>query len=176
MKREMAVDPLPSVPAARLPSLRVAVLRTGAAVPFGLCSSVAAVAASHGGYFPTSWGWTALALLAVAALALVTEVRLRRREVVFLAALCGLAAWIGLSTLWARGAGAPVSELERALVYVAGALAFVLVVSRTTAPRFLAGLAFGIAGVCGYALAGRLFHDRIAAPDPAAVYRLSEPV
>src|SRR5690242_5376377 len=98
MKRGMAVDPLPSVPrdrAHRAPpgppaasqngglasvcsslgrqlGLREASLRAGAVVPFGLGSSVAAVAASHGGYFPTSWGWTALALLAVAAVALVT--------------------------------------------------------------------------------------------------------
>jgi len=57
----------------RRPSLRVAVSRERYQVlaVVGIAALVVGFAAAGGGYFPTVWGWTALALMGVAALALV---------------------------------------------------------------------------------------------------------
>src|SRR3990170_1473499 len=55
------------------PSLRVAVWRERFQVLafVGIAALVVGFAAAGGGYFPTAWGWTALGLMWVAALALV---------------------------------------------------------------------------------------------------------
>src|SRR5262249_36119569 len=127
----MAVDPAPAVAAGRLPGAREAAALATALVPGGLGASFAAVAVFHGRYFPTSWGWTSLAFLALAAVVLVLRPpRIDRRELAFIGALGALAAWIGLSALWSPSPGESISELERALVYAAGALTLLLCVSR----------------------------------------------
>ena len=81
-------------------------------------AAVVWIAASQGGYFPTSWGWSALALLAVLCTwvlaAGVTDAW--RFDSVFLLALAGLTAWVALSITWSRDPAQSVLELERWLV------------------------------------------------------------
>ena len=60
--------------------------------------AVVGVAAAGGGYFPTAWGLTTLAFLALAAAALVRpRPALAALDRLFLAALAGLAGWTALS-------------------------------------------------------------------------------
>lgn len=65
----------------------------------GIAALVAGFAAAGGGYFPTAWGWTALAPMWVAALALVLSpaIELTRLELGALAGWTALAAWTWLS-------------------------------------------------------------------------------
>ena len=60
--------------------------------------AVAGLGAAAGGYFPTSWGWTALAFLWVTALALALRrtVELGISDLVFFGALTLFAGWIWL--------------------------------------------------------------------------------
>jgi O-Antigen ligase len=126
------------------------VLGIGLAVPLG---------AADGGYFPVAWGWAALPLAWVAGVALVLrrQIRVSRLEALFLVALGLLTVWIGLSILWSADVSQSVLELERTLVYLAGALAVVVALDRRAASGLVAGLAMGIAGICAYSLATRLF-------------------
>src|SRR6185312_1339218 len=71
----------------------------GLAIGLAACLSVGGVGFANGGYFPVAWGWSSLALLALAAVALIVgvSVELGPLDRLFLAALAGLAAWIALS-------------------------------------------------------------------------------
>lgn len=135
------------------------------------------LAASQGGYFPTSWGWAALALAWVAGLGLLLrQTRLGGREAAAVGALLLFVGWIALSTMWSQSIPGTVLEVERALVYVAGLLAVLLVASRRSVPNLLAGVALGSIGISCYSLATRLFPESLGAFDPIAGYRLSQPV
>ncbi len=164
----------------RRPSLRVALSRDGfRALAFvGIAALVVGFAAAGGGYFETSWGWSALLLLWGAALALVLgrAPSLTRAQAVAFVALAGLLIWILASSAWTPSAGEPVREAERLLVYVSAALAFPLIVRRRGAAALLGGLLAGITAVAIYALATRLFPDRLGTFDAIAGYRLSEPL
>ncbi len=141
-------------------------------------ATAAGVAWVNGGYFATSWGWTALVLLAVAAVALVRgrTRALTRADGIFVGALAALLGWTALSALWSRSVPATVLEVERSLVYVAAALALVVVTRRETAGRVLAGALAGITAVSGYALSTRLFPEQLGSLDPVAGYRLADPL
>jgi O-Antigen ligase len=152
--------------------------RLMAAMPAVLAfASVGGLAADNGGYFPTAWGWSALGLFLMSAVALVagSSASLTRLELLFLAALAAFAGWIAVSLAWS-GTPDTVLEIERALVYVAGTLAVLLVVRRRTVPNFLGGILAAIVLVSGYGLATRLLPDRLGAFDPVAVSRLSQPL
>ena len=112
------------------------------------------LAATNGGYFPTSWGWAALVPLwvSVLALSLAAEVRLSRLELAFLAALAALAGWILLSTLWTSSPTATVLEAERALVYPAGVLAALLLPRRASASPHLGRARAALPIDCAYPL------------------------
>jgi len=116
---------------------------------FALTSiTIAWLAASRGGYFPTSWGWAALALAWMAALGLLLrQTRLGGREAAAVGALLLFVGWIALSTMWSQSTPGTVLEVERALVYVAGLLAALLVASRRSVPNLLAGVALGSIGI-----------------------------
>jgi O-antigen ligase len=146
------------------------------ALGFGLVLGI--LAASHGGYFATSWGWSTLVLAwgAVMALLLRNGISLSSAEVVLLAAACAFVAWLGLSILWSSARPETVDELERVLVYLCGLAALLLVVRRSSVAQLLAGTTVAIALVSAYALATRLFPDRVGTFDSIAGYRLSEPV
>ena len=65
---------------------------------------MAAPAAAHGAYFPTAWGWMALAFGWVAFLALLLHgrPRLSGLEWTMLGGLASLTVWIALSALWSE--------------------------------------------------------------------------
>ena len=134
--------------------------------------------ASDGGYFPPAWGWSTLALSWVVAAALVlrAEIRLGRLALAQLAGLAGLVAWTFLSALWATATDPPMLEGERTLLYLSGALAFLLVAGSTSTQALLTGAWAAIVLVCGYGLLTRLLPERLGVFDPIAGYRLSEPL
>jgi len=139
---------------------------------------VIAVNADQGGYFATSWGWVAAALLLLTATAVVVGRSLARTPLlmIFVAGLIMFVAWGGLSALWSLSAASSIRELERNVVYVAAALLLLVVGRRSLVPPLLAGTLAGIVAVCSYALATRLLPDRLGVYDPTGGYRLSEPV
>jgi len=147
----------------------------GLAAGLGLVT-VAGVAAAAGGYFPTSWGWTALLLSwVVLAAALLGQVSLGRLGLAWTAALLALTGWAWLSMLW--GAPGPAALAgQRLLVYLAAVPAALLVVRRRDLPLFLGGLVAGATGACLYGLLTRLEPDRVGTFSTEAGYRLFEPL
>lgn len=139
---------------------------------------VLGLSAAQGGYFPTSWGWSSALLLWATALWCIVSGRteMQRPDVVFVGLLLALACWVGASIAWSDVVAQSVLEAQRALVPVAGVAAF-LVVARRRDLRLLSGalLAF-MTLAASYALATRLFPDRLGSYDPIAAYRLSDPV
>ena len=93
-----------------------------------------------------------------------------------LVALLALAGWTALSTLWSLYATQSVLEAQLALAYLAAWLALVALVRRGEHPAVLGGVLAGIVAISTYALATRLFPDRLGYYDAAAGYRLSTPI
>jgi len=116
---------------------------------------LASVGSADGGLFPRTWRLGAFALFAVAAAALLARrrVAVRRLEWAAVAALAAFAAWIGLSTAWS---GSP-SEAERAVLYVAGMWAPLVLAERSSVAQLLGGALAGITVVSAYGLAIYLF-------------------
>src|SRR5215208_5951616 len=144
--------------------------------------AVAALAFYSGGYEPTSWGWSAVALLLVSAAALLVGARrLAPLELALPVSLAALAAWVWLSLAWTSDVSQTVREGERALVYVAGTTALLLLGRRSRVFGLVAGLAAAISAVCAYALATRLFDPgggayQVVSSDPQAGFRLARPI
>jgi O-antigen ligase len=67
-------------------------------------------------------------------------------------------------------------DVQKLLVYVAVVPAALLVVKRRSVPQLLAGVLAGVTLVSAYALATRLFPERLGTFDPLASYRLTTPV
>lgn len=150
----------------------------GAAAPFAVGAiCVLGLGAAHGGYFPTAWGWAIVAFVAVLAWPLTVGVARRSTPHggVLLGALLGFSCWFALSAIWGT-ASAAIDETVRVLVYVAGAAVALAIVRRATFPALLAGVLTGATVLACYALATRLFPDRIGTFDSVAVYRLSTPI
>ncbi len=147
-------------------------------VAVGSTALIGGVSAAAGGYFATAWGWTAIALLWAIGLVFVlrSSIEIGRRELVFLGGWMLLGAWVWLSTLWSQSAPSSFLEGERMLVYVAGAAAAVLLITRRTVPQLLGGMLVAITLVTGYGLGTRLFPDRIGVFNPVAGYRLEAPI
>jgi hypothetical protein len=149
-------------------------------IPLALAAfaAVGAFGFANGGYFPVSWGWGSLALLALAAVALLVGVsaELGSLDRLFLAALVGLAVWTALSLLWTSSIPHTVLEIERILVYVGAGLAGILLSRRTSVASLVVGIWFGLLVVSTYGLLTRLFPDRLGNFDAIVVYRLSDPV
>jgi hypothetical protein len=149
-----------------------------AAAPF-VAAGVAtgSLAADHGGYWPTAWGWAALAFAWLAGLALVIrERRISRLELAWAAGLLLVVAWMALSWFWTGSRTQTVLEVERGLVYVLAAVAFVALTKSTSYRILLWGAWAGATLACLYGLATRLFPDRFNVTDPIAGYRLSSPI
>lgn len=146
--------------------------------PLGSAVGLTGLAAANGGYFATAWGWSALVLLWIAGLALLarSDVGLGRLDLAAVGALAALAAWTWLSTAWSGAPGQSVLEGQRAIVYVSGVAAVLIVARRSSIAPLLGSLLAGIAAASGYGLATRLFPDRLGSYDAVAAYRLSEPL
>ncbi len=139
---------------------------------------IAALAADDGGYFPSAWNAGALALVWAAALLVLlpTRPRLGALDLVFLGALAGLVAWIGLSIAWSIDRAQSVLELQRAVLYLAAAVALLLVARRRLVGALVGGTLTAIVLVSGYGLATRLFPERVGSFDSVAGYRLFTPI
>ncbi len=140
--------------------------------------AVVGIASTQGGYFPSSWGLGATLLLWTIALWLVVSGRTDagRLDAVFLGLLALFTCWIGLSIVWSEVPAQSVLDLERTLVLVAGLTAVLALVSRSHVPQLAAVLLTAISLVSAYALATRLFPDRLGRFDPIAGYRLADPL
>jgi len=140
--------------------------------------AVLGTAATNGGYFPSDRGWAALGLLLVAAWAIIVleRVCLARLDAVFLAFLAAFTGWVAISAVWSTSLAQPLLELERAIVYLAGAFALLLTTPKRAAPALLAGALAGITAVCAYALATRLFPDAFGDRQPGESELLAQPL
>ena len=142
-----------------------------------VAAAVGTTAFVDAGYFPTSWGWSALAFLLAAATVLIVadRVDLSRLDRWFVAGLAAVVAWAGASVLWSESVPRSVLELERGLVYVAGVAALLLLARRGGTPRIAGGVLAAAGVVAGYALATRLFPDRFGY-DLETGYQLARPL
>jgi tetratricopeptide (TPR) repeat protein len=140
-------------------------------------SAIAATAAVDGGYFPVAWGWSALALLLTVAAMLIVADRIdfARLDVAFLIGLSGLVLWVALSSLWSQSTPRTLLEVERGVVYVAGAAALLLLARRCASAWIAGGLLAAVTSVAAYALATRLFPDRFGY-DFESGYQLARPL
>jgi len=155
-----------------IPSLREALIGTGTGLGLAL------IAFSSGGYFPTAWGWGALAALTLFAGYFVvgTAARPTALALVSLGGLAGFCAWTWLALLWTDDTAGTVLEGQRALLYVAALAALVLLVRRATIPWLLAATLVAVFLASAYGLASRLFPKQLGVFDPVASYRLEEPL
>ena len=169
----MSYPPAAVVPVARPhPAVRAEIAGFGVGA-----ISIVGLGAAHGGYFPSAWGWAIVAFVAVLAWPLTVGAARRPTplEAIYLAALLAFACWFALSGIWGT-ASAAIDESVRVLVYVTGAAVALTVVRRSTVPALFAGILTGATALACYALASRLFPDRIGTFDSVAGYRLATPI
>ncbi|MBA3348414.1 MAG: O-antigen ligase family protein [Actinobacteria bacterium] len=144
-------------------------------VAFG---SIVAVGGTQGGYFPSAWGPSAIALLALVGvwLALGASTDGGRLDLAAGLGLLLLIAWITASISWSESPARTTLEVQRALVLLAGVTAILALASRGTHGRIAVGIVGGIVALCGYGLATRLLPERLGSYDPINGYRLAEPI
>jgi hypothetical protein len=158
-------------PLARMQGLQGCAVAISAAV---LTTSVGAV---NGGYFATSWGWIGLVLgwAALVTVVLRDDVAVSRIGRSFVVGAAAFVAWVALSELWSVDGPQTVLEIERDLVYVAGAFVLLLVPKNRRA-ALVGGCLTGIVAISAYALLTRLAPERLGVFDPIAGYRLATPL
>jgi O-antigen ligase/polysaccharide polymerase Wzy-like membrane protein len=139
---------------------------------------VALVGADAGGFFPRSWGWSAIALAALAGFATLARERIHvgRPEALTFGALATMAVWIALSSAWSSSPSNSLLEAERSLIYVAGLGGAALIVQRRTGPALLAGVLGGVVAVAVYGLVTRLFPSGPIVANPFEGTLLIEPL
>jgi hypothetical protein len=149
-------------------------------VPGAVAAVFLAVLAFHsGGYFASEWGLVALVFLlpAVTALLVADSLTVDRAGLVLVASLLGLALWQVLSVLWSTGAGMPIQEAERTLVYVSAGAALLLCLTPARVQSLLTGVVAGTTVVAMYALGTRLAPGTLGgAYDPSSGYQLAKPI
>ncbi|MEP7224460.1 MAG: hypothetical protein ABI783_05840, partial [Actinomycetota bacterium] len=148
-------------------------------VALATAAIVTAANASQGAYFSQSWGWVALTFLIPTSLVLILERAAApgRLRAAFALLMVALAAWIAMSSFWSVSSAGSIREVERMFVYVGLALALAFVLRRGDTPGVVGGILVGIALVSSYALATRLFPDRLDTyDDPIGSYRLAQPL
>ncbi len=137
--------------------------------------AVLAVAAANGGYFPTAFGWTALAFAWVTLVAVVLVApRWGVLDATWVVAAALLCVFMFSSAVWAGSAGTAIDQGQRAVVYATAAGGALLLLRRRDLERWLGGLVLGSTAICFYSLGTRLFADHFGGPKPD--YRLFVPV
>jgi O-antigen ligase len=124
------------------------------------------VGLSDGGFFPQTWRWTTLAVLAAAGAVLMLSDRvvLSRREVVAVSILLALAGWNLLSWAWSTTPSLAGPEAERALLYASALLGFLVVFETRATLAVLTGLLAASTFLSAWALADHA--SSTAAPGP----------
>ena len=142
-------------------------------------AAVVGLGAADGGYFPSQWGLATLGfvLVGVTVLVVAEPSMPSRRELVFVGGLTLVAGWAALSALWSAGAGAPVLDAERGVLYVAAAAAALLLLALPgAAPGLLGGVVAGAVALSLYGLATRLFPGHVGGAYEPAGYQLAQPI
>ena len=126
-----------------------------------------------GGYFPDTWNVGALLLfwLVVVVLLWRGDVALGRLDAALVIGLASLVLWTCLSALWSIAPATSVLEGERALLYLAGIAAVLVVVSRSGARSVAIAVLAAASVVSSYALI-----DRLVAVNALPYNRLGGPV
>jgi O-Antigen ligase/Tetratricopeptide repeat len=163
---------------ARADAHRLSAILVSAPGALAAVGGIVVVAGTQGGYFPTSWGPSALLLLALIALWLLAGGRTDagRLDVAFLGLLAAFVCWIALSLVWSEAPAQTTLEVQRALVPLAGVAAVLLLAGRASYRETALAVVAGIVVVSGYGLATRLFPDQLGLYHPISGYRLSEPI
>jgi O-antigen ligase len=135
------------------------------------------VAFADGGYFRDTWVWLTLALAFLVWIALVLRmtITLSRVDIAAVVALAAFAGWVAVSATWSLTPEESLIEGERALLYVAALLAFVVLVERSVLREHLAGVATAAVLVAVFALGDRLVRGQ-REPDPLQGTLLFEPL
>jgi O-antigen ligase len=133
----------------------------GLVAPAVVVFGVVATASASGGFFPAAWGWSAIAfaLAAAAALVLADRIAFGRHDALLVGGLAALTAWAALSSLWSDSVPRTVLEVQRDLVYVTAAAAFLLSVRGRQAGSLVAGALTGATAVALWGLSTRVFGD-----------------
>jgi hypothetical protein len=142
----------------------------------GVFVLVAGLGFDGGGYAPTSWGWSSVAVLAVLAVPLARGARRPRWPgVALLGGLAAFTAWAALSLVWSEDLDATVLEVERSLLYVAAAAVFLVAATRV---GLLAGTLAAAVVLCGYGLGDWLLGtpEPPLVADPSVAKRLADPI
>ena len=140
---------------------------------------VALVAGSAGGYRATTWGWTALVTLWIAAVALLVRerVELRRLGLLFVCGLTAFGGWVALSNFWTPSVPSTMQEVQRNLAYIGVVAAGLLLVRASTTTHLLGGVLVAIVLLDLYGLGTRLLPDRLGTFDSVSFnYRLAPPI
>src|SRR5438045_2812770 len=121
--------------------------------------TVGGLAIANGGFFPVSWGWSSIALLWLAGLVLLVGRPgiPTRLEAVYLSLVVALTCWTFLSALWTSSLTETVAEGERSLVYLAAALAALLLLQQASQRSIVIGVWSAVTLVSLYGLSTRLF-------------------
>ncbi|HEV7565005.1 MAG TPA: hypothetical protein VGO31_03480, partial [Microbacteriaceae bacterium] len=133
----------------------------------------AATAAANGGYFASSWGWTAIAFGWLLALTVGGRTPSGRLMV---GALALFVLWTWFSTFWSPDSTVSILQGEQMLVLLLGVAAFMVVVDRESLSTALVALVAGTAIICLYSLSTRLFPDQLSGNDAVQGYRLTRPL
>lgn len=151
---------------------------SGLLLGLGTAIGAVALATANGGYFPPAWGWSALVLAWLAALALLLRDRVfvGRLEFVFVGALVLFVSWVAASIAWSQDVPGSVLEVERDIVYVLGVLTALLVVRTRSMPYLLGGLLTAISAVGAYSLSSRFFPAPGSVVDVITLNRLAGPI
>lgn len=149
-----------------------------ALAPLAAFGAVVAVGGTQGGYFPNSWGPSAMAMVLLVAAWLVLGARTDagRGDAALVIGFSLVAAWIALSISWSSAPTQSILEVQRVAVLVAGVAAVLVLAIRSTYADVGLAIAAGISVLSCYALATRLFPDQLGSYNPIAGYRLSEPL
>jgi len=142
----------------------------GAALAF---AAVVLLSFADGGFFPNAWRAGALAFACAAGLALVASGPRRptRAEALLVGGLAAFALWAAVSAAWSIDPDASLLDAQRTLLYVAAAVAALLVRG-----ALLAGTLAGVVAVCVYSVSERLVRGEPEPPDPLQGTLLYEPL
>jgi O-antigen ligase len=140
---------------------------------------VVLVAGSSGGYFSTTWGWTALVTLWLAAIVLLVRERVEFRalDLMYAGGLTGFGGWVALSNFWTPSVPSTMHEVQRNLAYIGVVAAGLVLVRASTTRQLLGGVLLAIVLLDIYALGIRLVPDRFGHFDSVSYdYRLAPPI